>query len=424
MVNAESGIAKRIFFSIFILIICRLGSFIPVPGINPEVVSNLFSGSGSSFFGMFNLLSGGALGRLAIFSLSVVPYILSSIVMQLVFSPHGDSSARDPDWHRKMSLYSRALAVVLCFFQGFFVLSGLEKLVSPGVPVFVDNSYLLKFVGVCSIVGGTMILLWLGDRITSNGIGNGLSLIVFSGIVSELPSSISRFFVMFDSGSLSAFGLIFTFCLLCALMFLVLFVESSVKKISVQYPRRQSGNRVYAAGNSHIPLKVNMSGVVPPIFANAVMMFPVMLANLHSDSSALEIFLRYFSYGSIPYVVLHIVLIIFFSFFYSSFAFNVSETCSTLKRSGGFIPGRRPGGMTSEYLLSVMNRMTMIGSLYLAFVCAIPELFHYYYNVPFLLNGTSLLIMVSVVTDTVSQIHVHSFSDRYSSLMRKSKLWG
>lgn len=421
---------KRIFFVLFILVIYRLGSYIPLPGIDSLALSEVISSQSGGLLGMFNMFTGGAVGRLSIFTLNIMPYITASIIMQLmtvISSEIGALKKEGESGRKKISQYTRYLTVALALFQGYGIAVGIEKMTSSYGSVVIDPGYFFRFVAMFSLVGGTLFVMWLGEQITTKGIGNGSSLIIFTGIVSGLPSALTAFFEMGRTGALSTFVILLIIGLVFGLIYLIVFMEKAQRRILVQYPKRQVGNRVYGGESSHLPLKINTSGVIPPIFANSLLLFPATIAGFSQSmevSGWRQFIAEFFSHGKPIYMLLYIVLIVFFSFFYTSIVFNPEETAENLRKNGGIVLGRRPGKNTADYFDYILTRLTVIGSAYICAVCIIPELLISKYSIPFYLGGTSLLIVVNVVIDIFSQIQTHLLTKQYEGLIKKSKLRG
>ncbi|WP_334413532.1 preprotein translocase subunit SecY [Anaplasma bovis] len=423
----NSDLLKRLWFTLFALIVYRLGTYVPIPGINIGVIEEIIHSHVEGVFGIFNVFSGGALGRMTIFALNVMPYIVASIMVQLlsVAVPFLNEMRRDGELGRaKLNTYTRYVTVLFCVIQGLVILLGLERIGSDEIAVVVYPGLAFKVVGVSSMVAGTMFLLWLGERINAKGIGNGISLIIFVGVVSELPSSISSVFMAGKNGELP--GVMF-FTVLSAfflLFVLIIFFERSYRKVLVQYPKRQMGGRFYNADFSYVPLKINISGVVPPIFANALMMSLMTIIKFNSGAEWSNFLQERFSPDSVLYVAVYVALIMFFAFFYTSLVFDTKETSEMLKKNGGFVPGKRPGKSTKDYFDQIIKRLTVLGALYLSVICVIPEVIRHYCAVSFTLGGTSFLIIVNVVNDTFSQVQTQIYSSRYGALIRKSEsLW-
>ena len=431
-IGKSSDLKKRLLFVLGALIVYRIGTYIPLPGINSVALQQLMQQNAGGVLGMFNMFSGGALGRMTIFALNIMPYITASIIMQLmtVVSKHLGSLKKEGEAGRKkITQYTRYATVILATFQGFGIAIGLESTQGVGASVVIDPGIIFRISTVVTLVGGTLFLMWLGEQMTQRGIGNGISLIIFSGIVAELPSALASAFDLGRTGAVSTWFILFLMALAIGLIALIIFMERAQRRIIIQYPKRQKGNKLYGGESSHIPLKINTAGVIPPIFASSILLFPATLAGFGglgqaSDGGILETLVRYVSHGQPLYVVLYASIIIFFSFFYTSVVFNPEETAENLKRNGGFVPGRRPGKNTAEYLDYVLTRLTMIGSLYLAAICVLPEVLISNYSMPFYLGGTSLLIVVNVVLDTFGQIQAHLFSHQYEHLIKKNQIKG
>ena len=428
LISQAKELKSKILFTILLLFVYRFGSYIPLPGIDPIALQELAKTNSEGILGVFNMLSGGSLGRMSIFALGITPYITSSIIMQLftiVFKSLGDLKKDGEAGRKKINQLTRYLTVFLALFQGFGIAVGLESIATNSGQIVVDPGLFFRIAAISNLVGGTMFLMWLGDQITSRGIGNGISLIIFSGIVAGIPSSIANLLQLSKTGALSEFTLLLVFLFVIALIGLIVFVERSHRKIIVQYPKRQVGNKLYAGETSHIPLKLNTSGVIPPIFASTLLLFPLTIANFSKTQENfqwLDSVVLYLSHGKPLYILLYIALITFFSFFYTAVIFNADETAENLKKYGGLIPGRRPGKNTAEFLDYILTRITVLGSAYLSIVCVMPEVFVAHFSVPFYLGGTSILIVVNVIIDTVSQIQTHLFAHQYEGLMKKAKL--
>ncbi|MBA8756982.1 MULTISPECIES: preprotein translocase subunit SecY [Wolbachia] len=417
----KGDLLKRIFFTLIALICYRLGTYVPIPGINLDVVNDIFPKDGSGVFGVFNLFSGGALARMAILALNVMPYIMASIIIQLLSSAiKGMKEVKNDgeSGRRKMNSYIRYLTIVICVFQSIPILVGLEGMNREGVLVVIEPGVMFRTIGVFSLLGGTMLLIWLGERISASGIGNGISLIIFTGIISELHSALSSLLTLNKNGSVSLFIILFVLVLFFLLLLLVIFVESSYRKVIVQHPKKQF-KRLHNDDFTYIPLKINLSGVVPTIFANAILLTPISIANFYKGHAFSDFILNYFMANKVVYIVAYLVLIVFFNFFYTNFIFNPEENADFLKKNGGFIPGRRPGKHTSDYLQDIVFKLTFIGSAYLVVICTVPEVMRYYYDIPFIFGGTSLLIIVNVITDTIMQIQSYIFSNRYDNWIKK-----
>lgn len=420
---------KRLWFVLCALVVYRIGTYIPMPGIDPHMLGQIFSQQGQGILGMFNMFSGGALGRMSIFALAVIPYISASIIMQLlaVVSPRFAEMKKDGEaGRRKINQYTRYGTVILAAIQGWVVAVGMENMSAGAGSAVIDPGFIFRFTAMLSLVGGTMFLMWLGEQITSRGIGNGISLIIFAGIVAEFPSALYKTFSDARSGVLSIEVLLFIIALAVGLVLLIVFMERAQRKLVIQYPKRQVGNKLYQGEKSHLPLKLNMSGVIPAIFASSILLFPLTIANFYAGRGPqwLTTLTSYVAHGQPLYIALYITIIVFFAFFYTAVVFPPKDAADNLKKNGGFIAGIRPGKNTEEYIDYVLTRLTVVGALYIALVCAVPEILISKVNVPFYLGGTSLLIVVNVVLDFVSQVQSHLFAHQYEGLLKKSKLRG
>ncbi|AIF81713.1 preprotein translocase subunit SecY [endosymbiont of Acanthamoeba sp. UWC8] len=421
---------KRIFFVFLILVIYRIGSYIPLPGIDPLALGELVDSQSGGLLGMFNMFTGGAVGRLSIFTLNIMPYITASIIMQLmtvISTEIGALKKEGESGRKKIAQYTRYLTVCLALFQGYGIAIGIEKMTTSYGSVVVFPGYFFRVVAMFSLVGGTLFVMWLSEQITVKGIGNGSSLIIFTGIVSGLPTAIAAFFEMGRTGALSTFVILLIIGLVFGLIFLIVLMEKAQRRILVQYPKRQVGNKVYGGESSHLPLKINTSGVIPPIFASSLLLFPATIAGFSQSMEVggwRQFIAENFSHGKPIYIVLNILLIVFFSFFYTSIVFNPDETAENLRKNGGIVLGRRPGKNTAEYFDYILTRLTVIGATYICAVCIIPEILISKYSIPFYLGGTSLLIVVNVVIDIFSQIQTHLLTKQYEGLIKKSKLRG
>jgi preprotein translocase subunit SecY len=417
----KGGLLKRIFFTLIALIYYRFGTYVPIPGINLDIIKDIFPKEGSGVLGVFNLLSGGALSRMTILALNVMPYIVASIVMQLLSSAiKGVNEVKNDGelGRRRMNSYIRCLTIVLCMFQSIPILIGLEGMNREGILVVIEPGIMFRTVGVFSLLGGTMFLIWLGEQISANGIGNGISLIIFTGIISELHSALSSLLMLNKNGSISLFIILFVIVLFFSLLLLVIFVESSYRKVIVQYPKKQF-KKVHNDDFTYIPLKINLSGVIPTIFANAILLTPISIANFYKGHAVANFILNYLMANKVIYIVAYLTLIVSFNFFYTNFIFNPEENADFLKKNGGFIPGRRPGKHTSDYLQDIVFKLTFVGSAYLVVICTVPEIMRYRYDIPFIFGGTSLLIIVNVITDTITKIQSYVFSNKYDNWIKK-----
>ena len=419
--SKNNDLRNRILFTIFILSIYRLGTYIPLPGIDPESLKTLMESQQRGLMGMLNIFSGGAVKRMAIFALGIMPYISSSIIMQLltgVSETFKNLKNQGEIGRKKITQYTRYGTVLLATVQGYGVSVGLEN---SGV-VVIDSSIYFKLTTVITLVAGTIFLMWLGEQITQRGIGNGISLIIFSGIVAEIPRALASTFELGRTGALSASTIIFIFSLIFITVGFIVFIERSVRKILINYPRRQTGTKIYGGESSHLPLKINTAGVIPAIFASALLLLPITFSNFgFSDTETFIDLSSLFAQGKPLYMVLYASGIIFFSFFYTSIVFNPKETAENLRKHGGYIPGIRPGERTAFFIEDILTKLTTIGALYLTVVCLMPEFLISKYPIPFYLGGTSVLIVVVVAMDTVSQVQTRMMSQQYESLIKKTK---
>lgn len=426
MKTSSSDLFSRIFFTLGILFVFRLGSFIPIPGIDSLSLSALVNQNQDGILGMFNILSGGSLERMSIFALAIMPYITASIIMQLMsvaYKPLEDMKKEGEIGRRKINQFSRYLTVFLASFHAFAIVLGLESTSTEYGPVVVVSSYLFRISAITTLVVGTILLMWLGEQISSRGIGNGISLIIFIGIISGFPSAIISMFELVRKGALQPLTIVAISLGISFIIATIVYFERAQRKVLVQYPKRQVGNRIYGGDSTHMPLKLNTSGVLPPIFANAILLFPITISGFSSyDSDFISELSMYLGHGKPLFIFLYLLLIVFFSFFYTSIVFNSDETAENLKKHGAYIPGRRPGKNTSEYFDYLLTRLTVLGSLYLSFVCIVPELLINNYSISFALGGTSFLIVVNVVLDTFSQIQTYMFSSKYQDMIKKIKI--
>ena len=419
--SKTSDLKNRIIFTILVLIVYRLGTYVPLSGIDPLALKEIMATSQKGLLGMFNMFSGGAVTRMAIFALGIMPYISSSIIVQLLtgVSDYFKNLKEQGELGRKkITQITRYGTVAIACLQGYGVSVGLENAGS----IVVEPGMSFRVITTISLVAGTTFLMWLGEQITLRGIGNGISLIIFSGIVAEIPRALASTFELGRTGALSAPLIIFIFILVIFTVLFIVFFERAMRKILINYPKRQMGNKMYGGESSHLPLKINTAGVIPAIFASALLLLPVTLSNFGFSDS--ELFLKIssmFTQGQPLYMLLYASGIIFFSFFYTSIVFNPKETAENLRKYGGYIPGIRPGERSAEYIETILIRLTTIGSLYLTFVCLMPEFLISKYPIPFYLGGTSILIVVVVAMDTVTQVQTRLMSSQYESLIKKSK---
>jgi preprotein translocase subunit SecY len=419
---------KRIWFTLAALLVYRLGTYIPIPGINPVAFAEAFRTQSSGILGMINMFAGGAIERMAIFALNIMPYISASIIMQLMQSvvPSLETLKKEGEQGRKqLNQYTRYLTVILAAFQAFGIAYGLEGQRSAAGPVVLDPGVFFRLTTVATLVGGTMFLMWLGEQITARGVGNGTSLIIMAGIVAGLPSAIVGLLELSRQGVISWPLLIALLVLMLAVVAAIVFIERAQRRLLVQYPKRQMGNRMFQGDASHLPLKLNASGVIPPIFASSLLLLPITVAGFsQSGPEWLSAIVAALGRGQPLYLLTYVALIVFFAFFYTSIVLNPQETADNLRKYGGFLPGIRPGAKTAEYIDYVLTRITVVGAMYLAAVCVLPEMLISYAAVPFYFGGTSLLIAVSVTMDTVAQIQSHLLAHQYEGLIKKAKLRG
>lgn len=416
---------KRILFTILALVVYRLGTYIPLPGIDPNALAQAFGNLQKGVLGIFNMFAGGAVGRMAIFALNIMPYITASIIIQLMtaVSPKLETLKKDGDsGRRQINQYTRYLTVCLAIVQSWGIATGLQA----GGGIVSEPGLFFVVSTVITLTGGTMFVMWLGEQITARGIGNGASMIIFAGIVAEIPVGIARMLELGRQGAMSTVFIIAILLMAVIVMALIVYVERAQRRVLIQYPKRQVGNKVYEGQSSHLPLKLNTAGVIPPIFASSLLLLPTTAASFSAGGGSgwLQAIVTQLGHGRPLFMVMYAALIIFFCFFYTAIVFNPKETADNLKKAGGFIPGIRPGEKTAEYLDTILTRITFVGAIYIATVCLIPELFIAYAAAPYILGGTSLLIAVSVTMDTVAQVQGHLLAHQYEGLIKKSKLGG
>lgn len=423
--SKAKDLQKRLLFTLFALIVFRLGTYIPFPGINPSFLTDFFSENSGGLLGMFNAFTGGALERMSILALNIMPYISASIIVQLGASVIPSLMALKKEGEsgmRKINQYTRYLTVFITIVQAFFMAKALE---TAGAVIMPYGMFELST--VVSLLGGTMFVVWLGEQITARGVGNGASLLIMTGIVAGIPDAFVRILEETKTGAMSPMTLIGLFLLTFVIIYIVVTVEMAQRRIPVQYPKRQMGNRMMQGANSHLPLKINPTGVMPPIFASAIMAIPVAIVQFTSKENTSEFVANlavWFSPGNWLYICLFAFLIMFFTFFYTGIQSNPTETAENLKKQGGFIAGIRPGKNTAEYLDYVITRLTLLGAVYLTLLCILPETLIATLGVPFVLGGTTLLIVVSVTMDTVTQIQSHLIAHQYEGLIKKARLKG
>lgn len=424
--TAENDLKSRVLFTLLVLFVCRMGSFIPIAGVNAFAMSEFAAQNQGGILGMFNVLSGGSLARMSIFALAIMPYITASIIINLLsmgYKPFEDMKKEGESGRKKINQITRALTVVLASFQAYGMSYALLNTSSNGNPIVVINQSFFVISTVVTLVVGTMLLMWLGEQITARGIGNGSSLIIFIGIVSGLPSAFISTFELARKGSISPILALAIVALVVVMIVLIVFFERAQRKVLVQYPKRQVGNKIYGGDSTYLPLKLNTAGVIPPIFASSLLLFPLTLGSLSSRAGSwMEEIMIHLNRGKPLYIILSATLIIFFSFFYTAVVFNSEETANNLRKYGAYVPGRRPGAHTAEYFDYLLTRLTVIGSLYLCAVCIIPELIASKVSLTFALGGTSMLIVVNVVLDTFTQIQTYMFSSKYENVIKKIKV--
>ncbi|WP_420717495.1 preprotein translocase subunit SecY [Emcibacter sp.] len=415
---------KRIMFALVALVVYRLGTYIPLPGIDPVALEQMFNQNQGGILGMLDLFAGGALQRMSIFALNIMPYISASIIMQLMtsISPTlGEMKKEGQSGRRKINQYTRYGTVLLTAVQAYAIAVGLEENIA------IEPGIFFRATTVITLVGGTMFLMWLGEQITARGVGNGISLIIFAGIVSQLPSAVAGTLDMSSKGLLGGpLVIVGLMVMVVAVIAFIVFIERSQRKVLIQYPKRQQANQVAKSEQSHMPLKLNTAGVIPPIFASSLLLMPLTVAGFLAEGGPewMTTVTSMLGHGQPLYIAFYVLLIVFFCFFYTAIVFNPEETADNLKKYGGFIPGIRPGKNTAKYLDYVLTRLTVVGAAYLSAVCLLPEILISRYSIPFYFGGTSLLIVVNVTMDTVGQIHSHLMAHQYEGLLKKSKLRG
>jgi preprotein translocase subunit SecY len=430
--SKATELKKRLWFTLGALIVFRLLSFVPLPGIDPTSLNSLFEGTKGGVLDFFNMFSGGALERMSLIALGVTPYITASIIIQLMTSLVPSLAAikkEGESGRKKLNQYTRYGTVLLTAIQGYSIAVGLESWGSDqGLSAVIDPGYFFRITTVISLIGGTMFLMWLGEQITSRGIGNGVSLIIMAGIVASFPSAIAQLFEQARTGALSAGFILFVAVMALATVAFICLMERAQRRILIQYPKRQAGNQMFQGDSSHLPLKINTAGVIPPIFASSLLLMPLTIAQFAGQSGNgpdwLLTVTTALQHGAPLYMALYAAGIIFFSFFYTAVVFNPEETADNLKKHGGFVPGIRPGAKTMEYLDYVLTRITVIGAAYLTLICLLPEFLISKMSIPFYFGGTSLLIVVNVTMDTVAQIQSHLLAHQYQGLIKKAKLRG
>ena len=421
--SKATDLHKRLWFTLLAIIVFRLGTYIPFPGINPAVLKDFFTSNQGGLIGMFNAFTGGALSRMSIFALNIMPYISASIIIQLGASVIPSLMALKKEGEagfRKMNQYTRALTILITVVQSYFMALALER----GGAVIMPNAHLFELSTVVSLLGGTMFVVWLGEQITARGVGNGTSILIMIGIVANIPSAMIRMLEDGRAGALSSITILLIMAMIFAVIYVVVMFETAQRRIVIQYPKHQMGNRLMQGVSSHLPLKINPTGVMPPIFASALLAIPVGIAQNFSKTGESDFWNKtalLLTPGQWVYITVFAVLIVFFTFFYTGVQSNPKETAENLKRQGGFVAGIRPGENTAKYLDYVITRLTVLGAAYLTILCILPEFLIATFNVPFFLGGTTLLIVVSVILDTVTQIQSHMFAYQYEGLIKKAR---
>ncbi len=434
--SKATELRQRIWFTIVALVVFRFLSFVPLPGVNPQILGDLYDQTRGGVLDLFNTFSGGSLERMSLIALGVMPYITASIVVQMASALHPTLMALKKEGatgRQKLNQYTRYGAVFLCVIQGYFLATGLESYgAQSGLQAVVDPGYMFRIGAVISLVGGTMLLLWIGEQITARGIGNGVSLIIMAGIVAQFPSFVSNMFEGGRTGAISAVVIIGFIAMIVGLILFISFMERAQRRLLIQYPKRATQRGMMQADRSHLPLKINTAGVIPPIFASSLLLLPLTISQFAGSSvdpsstmgGVITTLNFYLQHGQPLYMALYAILIVFFCFFYTAVVFNPEETADNLKKNGGFIPGIRPGKRTAEYLDYVLTRITVVGAAYLTLVCCLPEYMIAQTGIPLFLGGTSLLIVVNVTVDTISQIQSHLLAHQYGDLIKKAKLKG
>ena len=420
---------QRIWFTLGALLVYRIGTYIPVPGVDAAVMAEILERNGGGILGMFDMFSGGALGRMTVFALNIMPYISASIIVQLLSSavPSLEALKKEGESGRKkLNQYTRYLTVLIALVQSYGMAVGLENVTGRGVSAVIDPGLFFRLSCVITLVGGTMFLMWLGEQITTRGIGNGTSLIIFAGIVANLPHALVQLLDKGRNGELSSLFIIAFIVIAAAVIAFVVFVERAQRRVNIQYAKRQVGQRMFGGDSTHMPLKVNTAGVIPPIFASSILLIPATIAGFSGNNpdSWLAWIGAKLGHGEPLYMLAYAAMIIFFAYFYTAVVFNPVETADNLKKYGGFIPGIRPGANTATYFDTILAKLTTVGALYLCIVCLLPEILISKYRVPFYFGGTSLMIIVSVTMDTVTQVQSQLLAHQYEGLIRKNRIKG
>jgi preprotein translocase subunit SecY len=428
--SKATELKQRIWFTLGALLVYRLGTYIPVPGVDASVMGEMLSQRGGGILGMFDMFSGGALRRMTVFALNIMPYISASIIIQLMTAavPTLEALKKEGETGRKrLNQYTRYLTVVIAMFQSYGIAIGLEGMRGSFGPAVIDPGAFFRISCVVSLVGGTMFLMWLGEQITARGIGNGTSLIIMSGIVANVPNALASLLELGRTGALAPTFILLFLVIAVAVITFIVFIERAQRRIVIQYPKRQVGQRMFGGDSTHMPLKINTSGVIPPIFASSILLIPATVAGFSGqagDSGWLGWIGNELSHGAPLYMVTYAAMIIFFSYFYTAVVFNPQETADNLKKYGGFVPGIRPGSATAEYFDYILTRLTTVGGIYLCVVCLLPEILISRYGIPFYFGGTSLMIIVSVTMDTITQIQSHLLAHQYEGLIKKARVRG
>ena len=424
--SKATELKNRIWFTLAALLVYRLGTYIPVPGVDASVMGAMLAKAGGGILGMFDMFSGGALGRMTVFALNIMPYISASIIVQLMSAaiPSLETLKKEGESGRKkLNQYTRYLTVLIALVQSYGIAVGLENMHNEAVSAVIDPGLFFRVSCVVTLVGGTMFLMWLGEQITARGVGNGTSLIIFAGIVANLPHALASLLELGRTGALSPIFILIFIAIAVGVIAFVVFMERAQRRVTIQYPKRQVGQRMFGGDSTHMPLKLNTAGVIPPIFASSILLIPATIAGFSNTdpSSWLGWIGSKLAHGEPLYLVAYAGMIIFFSYFYTAVVFNPQETADNLKKYGGFVPGIRPGSNTADYFDLILSRLTTVGAVYLCIVCMLPEVLISKYGVPFYFGGTSLMIIVSVTMDTVTQIQSHLLAHQYEGLIRKGR---
>ncbi len=428
--SKATELKNRIWFTLGALLVYRVGSYIPVPGVDAAVMGEMLAQHGGGILGMFDMFSGGSLGRMTVFALAIMPYISASIIIQLMTTavPQLEALKKEGESGRKrLNQYTRYLTVIIAMVQSYGIAVGLEGMRGAFGAAVIDPGMFFRVSCVVTLVGGTMFLMWLGEQITARGIGNGISLIIFAGIVANVPQALASLLELGRTGALSPFFIAAFLLIAVAVVAFIVFMERAQRRIVIQYPKRQVGQRMFGGDSTHMPLKINTSGVIPPIFASSILLIPATIsgfAGANGEPTWLGAIGIALGHGEPLYMLTYALMIIFFSYFYTAVVFNPDETADNLKKYGGFVPGIRPGGATSAHFDTILTRLTTIGGLYLCLVCLLPEILISRYGVPFYFGGTSLMIIVSVTMDTVTQIQSHLIAHQYEGLIKKARVKG